>query len=601
LRFSGDPNWFIASTSRYAQADTSDDWVVTPKISLTSNNYLYFDTRSGSSTTPDGYEVRISTTDSAVSSFNTTLLTVPSASTTWTSYKIDLSAYANQDVFIAWRNNTYAGYILALDNIEVREVFNRDLELSGINTISGGGDQNIVGTVRNVGLDTITSLYFTYNINNGVNYVDTITNLNLLPNAQIDLSHNVSIPDSFANNFISVKAWTSLPNGMADQKLSNDTVTASVFAVLGNTLAKNPVFEEYTTSVCQFCPDGHVIMARILNNTPTTIPVSVHACFGTDSMTVPEASTICSTLGINAAPTGQVDRKLFEGFTDVAFGRAGGAWDTAAARQARLGSAVDITMNGTYNPGTRQLVMTVTSSFVDYVQPGDLRVSMLIVEDSMSKRGPANQYFEGWDQVNAYYGVQGHPFYQVGTPTATQGLSIIQGYEHRHVLRDILPSTWGDANVIPTNYAINTPYTRTFTVNIPGSMDADQVYLVGAVNYYGGNDISKYEIINAEEVKMSNLPVSLEEVKEVKNSLNIYPNPTNMSFTNVEFYLNENKNVEATLFDLTGKEVYTENYGQMRQGAQRLRLDLANLNNGFYFLNLKIGNEVITRKISVAK
>ena len=47
--------------------------------------------------------------------------------------------------------------------------------------------------------------------------------------------------------------------------------------------------------------------------------IGVHACFGTDAMTIPEASTICATLGNNSAPTAMVDRIVHPGDATAAF------------------------------------------------------------------------------------------------------------------------------------------------------------------------------------------------------------------------------------------------------------------------------------------
>lgn len=119
-----------ASTSYYidenGDEDTvvTSDYLITPKISLlTFGNLLTWDAKSLDGSFPDGYEVLISTTDNLEASFTTVLKTVNSETPYWTSYSINLMTagvgYADQDVYIAFKNTTTNGYILQLDNIKI--------------------------------------------------------------------------------------------------------------------------------------------------------------------------------------------------------------------------------------------------------------------------------------------------------------------------------------------------------------------------------------------------------------------------------------------------------------------------------------------------
>jgi hypothetical protein len=120
-----------ASTSYYLDSNGDEDtdleasdYLVTPKISLLSfGNLLTWDAKSLDGSFPDGYEVLISTTDSLATSFTTVLKTVDSETPYWTSYSINLmtagTGYTNQDVYIAFRNKTKAGYVLQIDNVKI--------------------------------------------------------------------------------------------------------------------------------------------------------------------------------------------------------------------------------------------------------------------------------------------------------------------------------------------------------------------------------------------------------------------------------------------------------------------------------------------------
>jgi len=119
----------VASTSYYVDSNgdedvlaTSADFLITPQLSLlTFGNLLSWDAKSLDGSFPDGYEVLVSTTDGLEGSFTNVLKTVSAESPYWTTYTVNLAEYgfANQDVYIAFKNNTTNGYVLQLDNIKL--------------------------------------------------------------------------------------------------------------------------------------------------------------------------------------------------------------------------------------------------------------------------------------------------------------------------------------------------------------------------------------------------------------------------------------------------------------------------------------------------
>ena len=116
------PDSVAYSTSWYSPAGAADDWMITPQISLTTNNILSWYEFTPDVNFRDGYQVLISTTTPTTAAF-TALLTVPEADTLWNQRTIDLQAagYANQTVYIAFRNNSNDKFLLMIDDIEVYE------------------------------------------------------------------------------------------------------------------------------------------------------------------------------------------------------------------------------------------------------------------------------------------------------------------------------------------------------------------------------------------------------------------------------------------------------------------------------------------------
>lgn len=460
-----------------------------------------------------------------------------------------------------------------------------DVQLSSTNIGSSavaGSPVTLTATVQNKGSVNQDTILVHWQEGNGAVNTSSHAGLNLAPLASVNLNHSVNWTPANPGSFANIKVWVSLPAPKVDANSTNDTLSYSVFKNNGLTVPRKVLFEEFTTAVCQFCPDGAVYADNLLNANPNVIGVGVHACFGTDAMTVTEASSICSTLGSNSAPTGMVDRTVYPGDATAAFSRS--LWASRANTRSTQGAPVDITITGSYTPGAPTATVTVSSSFVDYPLPGNINVSVIVVEDSVV--GPNNS---GYNQVNAYNTQAGHPYYQAGNP--------IVGFVHRHVLRDVQPSTFGDPTVIPSTVAINTPYAKTFVIPISSNWDASQLSVIATVNY-AGPGIENYQIINAKEVKLEQISTGVETVSAVSNSVEVVPNPAN-EMAYVYFSLKNNSNVQMQLFDLSGRLVQEENRGLMAAGKQQLFLNTSNLEDGFYMMTLQIGDERVSRKISV--
>ena len=116
--------WAAVSTSWYSPAGAADDWLVTPPIAISDGSEISFRATALDPDFPDGYQVRISTATNSVSDFlaNPALLTVDEEQVgAWNNRTIDLAAegYADQIIYLAWRNTSDDMFVLLVDNIAV--------------------------------------------------------------------------------------------------------------------------------------------------------------------------------------------------------------------------------------------------------------------------------------------------------------------------------------------------------------------------------------------------------------------------------------------------------------------------------------------------
>ena len=110
-----------ASSSYVDDTLQASDFLILPKMNLLTFSKLSWEARSIDASYPDSYYVLLSTTDSSLSSFTDTLMTVFGEYFQWNrkSLLLDTMGYANQSVFIAFENFTVDGFILAIDDIWV--------------------------------------------------------------------------------------------------------------------------------------------------------------------------------------------------------------------------------------------------------------------------------------------------------------------------------------------------------------------------------------------------------------------------------------------------------------------------------------------------
>jgi Cleaved Adhesin Domain len=118
-------NFGAYSTSWYAPAGQSNDWLITPQITVGMASMLSWEALAPDPAFPDGYEVRVSTAMPIVADFlaNPAIFSIANEADVLTPHMVDLAAagYMNEAVYIAFRNNSNDEFILLVDNVQVTE------------------------------------------------------------------------------------------------------------------------------------------------------------------------------------------------------------------------------------------------------------------------------------------------------------------------------------------------------------------------------------------------------------------------------------------------------------------------------------------------
>lgn len=131
----------------------------------------------------------------------------------------------------------------SLGAYEVSSSVNNDLGVLALTSPTSpvaNGSQNIVVTVKNYGLNSVTSGTVYYSVNGG-----TAVSMALPATIASCATATVTFTGSNQYNFTgggtySIKSWTSLPNGTTDGKTINDTNTTSLCGAMSGTYTINP-------------------------------------------------------------------------------------------------------------------------------------------------------------------------------------------------------------------------------------------------------------------------------------------------------------------------------------------------------------------------
>lgn len=137
----GAGNFWAAATSWYTPAGTSDDWLISPPITLGATATLSWSAVIADANFPDGYEVYVvPTTVTEFTDFVTggdptdflalDDMVVPSAAPVFSvaveeaeiqNHSVDIGALAGQEVQLAFRSTAFDGVLILIDNIAVYE------------------------------------------------------------------------------------------------------------------------------------------------------------------------------------------------------------------------------------------------------------------------------------------------------------------------------------------------------------------------------------------------------------------------------------------------------------------------------------------------
>ncbi len=218
----------------YEITGQGEDWLITPQIfSIQSGDNVSFWLKNQytRSYPPDNLQILVSTTNNQIASFTTSLANIDVStllSGNWVQFTYSLSAFAGQNIYIAFRHTDNNGSGVFLDDVTAGSPLPNDPASKGISAVPGGivvpgTSITFTDTILNAGSNTLASgIPVKYNVNNGAVLTAGTTSASIMPGQSTPVSFSYTAPS--AGNY-TIKVFTSLAG---DIHAGNDTITYSL-------------------------------------------------------------------------------------------------------------------------------------------------------------------------------------------------------------------------------------------------------------------------------------------------------------------------------------------------------------------------------------
>ena len=606
---------FLVSTSWLDTTVAVNRFIVTPVISsITANSVLSWNAMSPDVNYPEGYEVYVTTnTTGTLTALDFTtanrVFYLADGNTpgqgeknVWTKHGLSLATYAGQDVRIAFRNISKNMFQLWIDDVVVENISNsKDASLSSSPSFYKYNTPNISGavfcSVTNKGNSNITSLKLDYKITGFLLQSQTfLLSTPLTPYATSDFTfsipYNISTP-----GYYNLKLSVNNVNLTTDENVTNDTIN-SYICIVTAAPSKNTLVEQFLSAYDGYSPDGQEKLKALTNG--SVIAVNHH---DVDSLSTTTIGNLITTYR-KKTTTAMVDRTYFKDIASVPVERS--AYGTRINQRKSVVVPATVSINKIYDSITRILNFTVSATFVGEVK-GDYRMNAFITENNVY--GPImDTTYNGWNQLSFMYNLPFSPYFQQGYYLSPQDgylLNALQ-YKHQNVLDASLDGAFGLAGVIPsTGGTQGQTYTKAYSYTVPATpagqfrYTPENMYIVAYVSEYD-TDQNKRTVLNCTQDKLTLKSEALVSVQELKSTSEfiLYPNPS-YGLTNILIPENSfKKQVNISVIDALGKEVYNQNAG-MSFGL--IQLNLNHLNNGTYFMVVSDGNTRAAKKLVIVK
>lgn len=249
---------------------------------------------------------------------------------------------------------------------------------------------------------------------------------------------------------------------------------------------KRVLIEQHTGAWCGWCPDGSVVVDKVLKEFPDqVIGVKWH---NGDAMTLsPLQGQLAQTFGLPGYPGAHVDRSPYGG----AVGLNRGSWRAAAIARLNAPPIFELELDYSYNATTEMITATIRAEVLTN-DPRQFAFNVYVMEDKCS--GPNNNQWNQQNYLSNRPGFEDNPYYKQP--------AVIVGYEHMSVVRHAFGGAFGDTQKFQKGVKVGEEYTQTFTIKKAADWKPQDMYVVGLVQAFvvNGQTMTDGSVVNAIQV-----------------------------------------------------------------------------------------------------
>lgn len=374
------------------------------------------------------------------------------------------------------------------------------------------------------------------------------------------------------------------------------TLVASAQLPVSQTAGKKQVLlEEFTGQGCTYCPDGHLRSDNITNANPTkAFAINIHegsfagAQGGKDFKTLDGVAIGQWTPNLQGGwPKGSINRKpTTNPSTPVYAPPSGwtmnrGYWASVASGIMTENTFINLAGQATLNSNTKALTINMEAYYTAAAPSGSvMRITIALLQDNI---------------IAPQTGASKYPAMQVGS-----------NYRHNHALRDIISGAVTGTAMTGATTA-GTKWTQTFNYTVTNTIPATGTQTIPVVLA----DLKLIAFVTTtsaagDVVAVCKVPINITTDindaagADLLSNVNVYPNPMTEVGV-VVFTLAQSNPVTISVVNTLGQTVLSNNLDALNAGEHKYELDATNLTNGIYFVNIKVGENTTTKKISILK
>ena len=239
-----------------------------------------------------------------------------------------------------------------------------------------------------------------------------------------------------------------------------------------NVTGRTVLVEEVTGVRCQNCPLGTQTLVALQQQygKEKLVVVSIHAAgvfsvpypSSAYNFSTPEIQELANYIGpLEGFPTASINRRLLTNEPSI-FINPHTRWGGEVIQDLQKDPSLAVSIDNTFNPASRALGIKV-GILPDQALLGDYRLTVLITQDSIVD-----------PQLN--------------------GVTLVQNYIHRHVVRDVVSAPSGDP--INEPFQLGIPINKTYNVTLPQGWEEGHCSVVAFVHRAGTPD---KEVLQATE------------------------------------------------------------------------------------------------------